>query len=178
VTASSPSIREAHPRDGEAIGRINIAAWETAYSHIFPPERLSARWASLDRVVEWWAERLGSQQPPDRTLVAEEQGQVVGFADIGPSRDEDADHQRTGEVNMIYVLPERWRRHIGQALMAEARRLMRADGFGDATLWVLRDNEQGRGFYEADGWRLDGAVKGGEFLESLVTEVRYRIRLL
>jgi ribosomal protein S18 acetylase RimI-like enzyme len=69
-------------------------------------------------------------------------GPVVGFADIGPSRDEDADHQRTGEVNMIYVLPERWRRHIGQELMAEARRLIRADGFGDATLWVLRDNEK------------------------------------
>jgi ribosomal protein S18 acetylase RimI-like enzyme len=43
---------------------------------------------------------------------------------------------------MIYVLPERWRRHIGQELMAEARRLIRADGFGDATLWVLRDNEK------------------------------------
>ena len=123
---------------------------------------------------DWWAERIGLQEPPHRTLIAAHEAQVVGFADLGPSRDADADQRRTREVNLIYVLPERWGRGIGQALMAESLRLMRADGFADATLWVLRDNPRGRRFYEAGGWRLDGTLKEGEFLDTRVTEIRYR----
>ena len=177
VTASPPLVRPAEAGDGLAIARINVAAWESAYAHVFPPERLAARWASSERAGEWWAERIRSQKPPDRTLIAEQESQIVGFADIGPSRDDDADQQRTGEVNLIYVQPDRWGRGIGQALMAEALRLMHGDGFGEATLWVLRDNPLGRRFYEAGGWGLDGALKDNELLESRVTELRYRIQL-
>ena len=50
---------------------------------------------------------------------------------------------------------------------------MRDDGFREATLWVLDDNSLGRHFYEAGGWRPDGAVKEGHFLETRVLEVRY-----
>jgi GNAT superfamily N-acetyltransferase len=177
VTCASPSIRPAESRDGIAIARINVAAWEAAYPHVFGPARLEARRANVERAGEWWAEKIGSQGPPHRTLVAEQDQQVVGFTDTGPSRDDDADQQQTGEVNLIYVLPERWGGGIGQALMARALKGMRQDGFRDATLWVLQDNPLGRRFYEAGGWWLDGAFKEDEFLETRVTEVRYRITL-
>ena len=177
MTEPPPSVRPAEAGDGLAIARINVAAWEAAYSHVFPPERLGARWASSNRAGEWWAKRIASQKPPDRTLIAEQESQTVGFADIGASRDDDADQERTGEVNLMYVQPDRWGRGIGQALMAEALRLMRADGFGEATLWVLRDNPVGRRFYEAGGWRLDGALKDEVLLEARVAELRYRIPL-
>jgi GNAT superfamily N-acetyltransferase len=174
MTTSSRSVRPAEPQHGLAIARINIAAWEAAYAHVFPPERLAARWANLERAGEWWAERIGSQEAPHRTVIAEQSRQIVGFADIGPSRDDDADQQHTGEVNLIYVLPERWGRGVGRALMGAVLRRMREDGFRDATLWVLQNNPLGRRFYEAGGWRLDGAVKEGDFLETRVMEVRYR----
>lgn len=174
MRTSSLSVRPAEPRDGLAIARINIAAWEAAYAHIFPPERLAARWTNVERAGEWWAERIGSEEPPHRTVVADQERQLVGFADTGPSRDDDANPQQTGEVNLIYVLPEQWGRGIGRALMAEVLRRMRDDRFRDATLWVLDDNPVGRRFYEAGGWRLDGVIKEGEFLETRVQEVRYR----
>ena len=174
MRSSSPSVRSARPRDGVAIARINVAAWESAYAHLFPPERLAARWTTLERAGEWWAERIGSVKPPQRTFVAEQERQVVGFADTGPSRDDDADPQQTGELNLIYVLPGWWGRGIGQALMAEAVRAMRGDGFSEATLWVLEDNPIGRRFYEAGGWRSDGALKEVDVLATRVREVRYR----
>ena len=41
--------------------------------------------------------------------------------------------------------------------MAKASRLMRAEGFTHATLWVLATNTPSRGFYEHQGWSADGA---------------------
>ena len=32
-------------------------------------------------------------------------------------------------------------------------------GFREATLWVVRENDRARRFYEALGWALDGAEK-------------------
>ena len=174
MSTYSLSVRPAEPGDGLVIARINVASWEAAYPHIFAPERLAARWTNVERAGEWWTERIASERPPHRTVIAEQEGKVVGFADAGPSRDDDANLQQTGEVNLIYVLPDRWGRGIGRALMAEVLRRMRDDGFQDATLWVLDDNPVGRRFYEAGGWRLDGAVKEGESLETRVLEVRYR----
>lgn len=177
MATSSLPIRPAAPGDGLAIARINIAAWQAAYAHVFDAERLAARWDNLELATARWAERIRSQQPPHRTLVTEHEQQIVGFADTGPSRDDGADQRQTGEVNLIYVLPERWGRGIGQALMAEALRLMRDDGFRDAMLWMLEDNPLGRRFYEAGGWRLDGGVKEDDFLDTRVRELRYRISL-
>jgi hypothetical protein len=50
-------------------------------------------------------------------------------------------------------------------------------GFAEATLWVHEDNPRARRFYEAGGWRLDGAEKELEQFDIRVTEVRYRISL-
>jgi hypothetical protein len=54
--------------------------------------------------------------------------------------------------------------------------ILRARGYRSATLWVFAGNEQGRRFYEAMGYRADGATKiltPGAPLEA----VRYRREL-
>ena len=61
--------------------------------------------------------------------------------------------------------------------MADVLRLLRADGHGEAILWVLEDNPRTRRFYESAGWRADGGVKDEEWLGTVVREVRYRIVL-
>jgi RimJ/RimL family protein N-acetyltransferase len=42
------------------------------------------------------------------------------------------------------------------------------------TLWVLRDNERARRFYERAGWSFDGTEKEDVVAGATVTEVRYR----
>jgi L-amino acid N-acyltransferase YncA len=59
----------------------------------------------------------------------------------------------------------------GRALFARAVADLRARGFEAATLWVLRDNQRARRFYEAAGWRLDGSPKSS----SSGVEMRYRV---
>jgi hypothetical protein len=57
--------------------------------------------------------------------------------------------------------------------MAVAINGMTIAGFHQATLWVLRNNMRAKHFYEADQWRLDGAVRHEEIGDAQVTEVRY-----
>jgi GNAT superfamily N-acetyltransferase len=116
-------------------------------------------------VGEW----LADPQPGWWVFVAEEAERVVGFASVGDSRDE----RGKGELSAIYVLPEAWGFGAGSALMASALEELR--GYSSATLWVLEDNPRARGFYEREGWILDGGRREEVILGAPVAEVRYRI---
>ena len=158
-------VRAAVPDDAEGIAAVHVAAWQAAYAHVFPRERLARLDAS--RRAEHWREGIRSGW---QVLVA---GDVAGFVSYGPAREvPDA-----GEIYAIYVHPESWGTGTGRALMAAAVERLREDGFPEAILWVLEDNPRARRFYEAAGWALDGATKEDEFLETSVREVRYRVSL-
>jgi GNAT superfamily N-acetyltransferase len=171
------TIREAQPGDARDIARVHIVTWQAAYADILPAEFLSGLSAGLEHRVAWWADQISSAQPPRHTLVATEDGGIVGFADVGPSRDSDADPLQVGELNAIYVLRAAWGRGIGQALMAEALKRLREGKFHEATLWVLAENERARRYYEAAGWTTDGSARDETISDVVVREVRYRISL-
>jgi GNAT superfamily N-acetyltransferase len=158
-------VRAAVPEDAEAIAAVHVRAWQVAYAHVFPPERL----AGLDEAARsrQWREGLET----DWSALVLDDGS--GFASVGPSRDVEGE----GELYAIYVDPEHWGTGRGRALMEAGLAALRADGFEEATLWVLDDNPRARRFYEAAGWRLDGAEKPDEFLGTEIREVRYRISL-
>ena len=65
---------------------------------------------------------------------------------------------------------------MGRRLLHAAIAELAADGFETATLWTLADSEASRAFYEAQGWRTDGAVVEWEDWDG-VPLVRYRKRL-
>jgi ribosomal protein S18 acetylase RimI-like enzyme len=172
-----PDVRDAVPADAEAIARVHIATWQAAYPHVFPEERLRALEEGRERRTTWWTETIEAYEPRAHTLVAVTDAGLVGFIDVRPTRDQDADSDRIGELTAIYVDPEAWGTGAGRRLMAEALERLRASGFEAATLWVLEDNPRARRFYEAAGWALDGSVKEDDFLDMHVREVRYRIEL-
>jgi hypothetical protein len=58
-----------------------------------------------------------------------------------------------------------WTRTIGRAF---------TDPSNDARIWVIEANARGRRFYEAAGWRPDGARQAIDFDGAMVDEVRYR----
>ena len=161
-------VRDATSGDADAIERIRIRGWQVAYRHLYPPEELDG----LDIDARRWRRRL--EHPPLgwSTFVAGDGGQLLGFASVGPSRDEDG----LGELYAIYVDPEAWSRGVGRALLARAEEQLAAE-WAEATLWVLEDNPRARRFYEAAGWRPDGARQEVERLRAAPAEVRDRKRL-
>jgi GNAT superfamily N-acetyltransferase len=121
-----------------------------------------------------WQRWLGPDAPAGHAAwVAEADGQVVAFADVLPSRDDDAD-DTTGEVPMIYALPRAWGSGAGRELMAAAVEGLRGAGFRSVTLWVLDSNGRARRFYERAGFAPDGAAKSDTMAGAPITEVRYR----
>jgi GNAT superfamily N-acetyltransferase len=161
-------VRPALPSDAEAIERIRVRGWQAGYRHLYPPEELDALELDWSR----WTRRLERPPPGWATYVAESHGRTVGFVSVGPSRDEAG----AGELYAIYVDPGEWSRGAGQALVARAEERL-AEEYAVATLWVLEDNPRARRFYEAAGWRLDGARQQVERLGVSPPEVRYRKRL-
>jgi ribosomal protein S18 acetylase RimI-like enzyme len=168
----SALVRDAVPEDAAGIAAVHTRTWQHAYAHIFPADQLAS--ISEERRAEGWARWLTEGAAPSHILVVDGPGGVVGFAALGPARNEP---ESAGELFAIYVLPEEAGRGIGRALMAETVSRLAADGFENAILWVLEDNPRTRRFYEAAGWRADGGVKDETRLDTAVRELRYRIGL-
>lgn len=171
--AEDAVIRPAGPADAEAIARVHVRSWQVAYEHIFGRDTLAA--LSVEERRRAWLPVLAAPGPGAVTLVAEEAGEMAGFAGGGPPRDADLDPARTVELYAIYLAPERWGSGIGSLLMEALLERLAAGGPEEVVLWVLEDNARARRFYERAGWRADGAVKTDEHLGASVREVRYRV---
>ncbi len=161
-------IRLARGDDAPAVETIRIEGWRVAYRDILPPGDLDAMPIDASR----WRARFDS--PPDgwTTFVAERDSSVIGFAAMGPSRDE----QEVGELYAIYVDPAVWSSGAGRALIVKAEEQL-ADAYPIATLWVLTANPRARRFYELAGWYPDGSVKAEDIFGVAAEETRYRKEL-
>jgi len=164
--------RDARLEDAAAIASIHVAAWRAAYNDLMPPAYLAA--LDVDRARERWEQWLRTACP---VVVVEANAEVVGFCRYGPSRDSGASPSM-GEIVAVNLCPASWRQGLGRELLLVAISRLRAAGFTEATLWVLHGNERARRFYEALGWRADGAERiQTELTGSPLHEVRYRLPL-
>jgi GNAT superfamily N-acetyltransferase len=139
-------IRPAVPDDAEALTQLHLDCWDDAYTGPVPQEILDARRDDVERRVENWRTILGR----GNTLVAEDDGALIGFASAGTSRDDDLDLPI--ELHTLYVRAARWGTGLGHALMD------RAIGDADCSLWVLEGNDRASTFYSRHGFRPDGKV--------------------
>jgi GNAT superfamily N-acetyltransferase len=147
-------IRLAAPQDARAIADVHVRSWQAAYRTLLPDEYLD-NLRPEDRAARYDFSHTDPQKP--RTLVAEADGIICGFATTRPA--EDRDLPGFGELCALYASPEFWNRGIGVALVEAARAQMAGQGFQSAALWLLKGNERGERFYRRDGWGPDGAHK-------------------
>ena len=167
-------IRLATASDAPAIAEIHVRCWQFAYRGIVPDTVLDS--LSMSAHEQLWRHTLELPSTASSLWVAEEGGRALGFCATGGSEDDDATPE-TGEVGAIYLRPDRIGAGVGQALFGQAVNDLRERGFRRATLWVFRDNERARRFYETAGWRPDGMetskARGGADL----LEMRYSCSL-
>lgn len=167
-------IRRATPADARGIAEIHVAAWQSAYRDLLPGAVLDH--LSAEESAKRWEERIAGAWP--HVFVAEEAERVVGFAACGSSHDEDLDREKVGEIYTIYVHPRAWRRGWGTALLSEALRALREEGFAEVVLWVLRGNRQAMTFYRAAGFEPDGASRVTQHRDGAeLPLVRFRCRI-
>jgi GNAT superfamily N-acetyltransferase len=136
-----------------------------AFTELLPPghefpEPDAQRWYAL------------IEDPAVSMLLAEEEGELLGFSTSGESRDDDADPS-VGEIRSFFVAAGRWGQGVGRALMAAVLDSLAERGFTETTVWSFGANERANRFYESAGFRRDGAEKTEETWAH-VPEVRFR----
>ena len=165
------TIRPATTADASAIAAIHVETWRAAYRGQIPDAILEA--LDVERSASLWRERV--TRAVDSVFVAEDKETVVGFCNLVPSRDKDADPRNIAEIAAIYVHPQHWRKRAGRALCDCALGEAGRRGYQAVTLWVLDSNDSAKRFYESVGFHPDGAVKTDEIkLGTAVHEVRFR----
>lgn len=162
------TIRRASLADARAIAAVKVLSWQATYVGVVPQPLLDSM--DVDEHARMW-ERWLSQQA-NAVFVAEQDAEVVGFVNVGPSHD----HDGMGELYAIYVRPDRWGTGAGLALM-KAGVAWLADRWQKAILWVAEDNPRARRFYERYGW-VAGTTRVVDVLPGApVPEVQYGLRI-
>jgi len=170
-------IRPAVPADAGPIASVHMRSWQQTYRGQLPDVYLDKLLDDIPRLKEVW-ERVATTMPERTALfVAVVGGEVVGFVNVNPSREEDLDPQAFGELGVVYLLENFWGKGIGKALHDHGMDYLRGAGFSNAMLWVLDTNERTRRWYERQGWRLDSKVKTEDRGTFVLNEVRYMIQL-
>ena len=165
-------IRKAILEDAVACAEIHCRGWETAYADLIPAEYLAQRRAQRP---QRWRDILSGGGKGD-TFVSVLDGDVVGFMSVGPPFDESLD-DTFYEVYSIYLHPDVYRQGIGRALMEHAHDLASEKGKTAMALYVFEDNAPSRRFYEACGYRPDGAGEVSEYGGRQLKTLRYRREL-
>ena len=79
-----------------------------------------------------------------------------------------------GELVSLYVHPDYWGQGYGSALMEEVLNRMKTAGYPGCCLYVLRENNRARRFYEKHGFAWDGHSLEVSLTPSVVlTDLRY-----
>jgi GNAT superfamily N-acetyltransferase len=131
--------------------------------------------SEAERGAMW---RTSLENPPRARvtrLVAAVDGEVVGFALVGPAGDDE--NPDLGELYAINVDPDHWGTGAGAALIDVAVTALRTNGFASAVLWVHPDNKRARRFYAARGWTDDKIERRQEVLGVEVPEMRLSLDL-
>ena len=155
-------MRHAEQPDVPAIAGVHVRAWRAAYRGLVHDAVLDS--LSVAEREQMWNGLVPGRDDAHVTIVAEIEGEVVGFCSVAaPSRDADAP-EGTAEIPAIYVEPDRRRGGIGAALLDAALVALEAAGWRRVTLWVVATNANARAFYARFGFVPDGASQAVEDL--------------
>jgi GNAT superfamily N-acetyltransferase len=157
--------------DCDRVAEIRVGGWRSAYRGLIPQSYLDG--LSVEEDAERRRTYLSQGDGSVVNLVAEDAGgELVGWACHGPYREGEV-RTEDAELYAIYVHPDRMGRGVGRALLTESVARCSAAGHGRLLLWVLKENDRARRFYERAGFRADGAEEPFEVDGVAVPEVRY-----
>lgn len=166
---STINIRTATPSDAEQIAFVHIDSWRTTYKNIVSNDYLDN--LNVQTKTNFWERVLTTKA--DNVFVAESDGEIIGFATGGQSRDK---NDFDSELYAIYVLQQHQHKIIGRLLLTAITKYLQRCGHSSLYVWVLADNNS-RTFYE----RLDGKLFDKKEIEiggQQLTEIAYGWREL
>jgi ribosomal protein S18 acetylase RimI-like enzyme len=143
--------RRATPHDAVAVAALHADSWRRHYRGVWSDAYLDGD-VHADRLAVWTA-TLTHPAPDHHTIVAEDDGVLVGFAHTVL----DDDGTWGALLDNLHVAYSMKRSGIGTKLMAEtAQAVIEHAPASGLFLWVLEQNAAARAFYEARGGACAG----------------------
>lgn len=160
-------IRKATLDDVKDISRIHALSWKSAYKGVISQ-------AYLDELKEdFWVSAFKAWIK-DNILTVQlilENGIPVGCVAYGNSRDKSLPDW--GEIISIYLLPEYFGKGYGNMLLESALLDLKKSGYDNIYLWVLKENQRARDFYEKNKWQCGKDECACEIMGRKLTDIRY-----
>ncbi|MGE8204895.1 N-acetyltransferase family protein [Heyndrickxia sp. NPDC080065] len=160
-------IRVGTIQDIEGLAKVHYESWLTTYKGIFSDETFKNR--TYERVLENWRPRLDNPNSDYQCLLAETDGdEVFAFAECGIERTKK--YGIDSELYTIYMLKEYQKNGVGKLLFNQVIEFLKERNFQSLLVWVLKDNQNARKFYEKLGGSLIAEQPLGD---SGILEVAY-----
>jgi GNAT superfamily N-acetyltransferase len=139
-------FREAGPGDAQAVAALHAASWQRHYRGAFSDAFLDHDAAGY--LMSLWTARLATPDPRARTIVAERDNTVAGFAHTILGHDA----TRGAFLDNLHVAYGLKRQGIGTRLLTlTAQAVLDCSPASGLYLWVLEQNSEARAFYTARG---------------------------
>ena len=155
-------IRNMEKEDIPKVVDIQISGWQTAYKGIVDDEYLN----SLNKDAR--IKKIEKSYLKYGFIVAEYQGEIVGFANYIDNNDFTAEIQIADcELSAIYVEPDLKNNGIGTKLFEYVKKDLKNKR--KMVLWCLKDNIPSKAFYEKMGGDIIGErvikIGNGDYTE-------------
>jgi GNAT superfamily N-acetyltransferase len=125
---------------------VHIDSWRTTYRNIVSEEYLNK--LNIQTSTNFWNKELSKKS--DNVFVADCDGEIIGFATGGKSRDK---NEFDCELYAIYILQKHQKKNIGRLLFFTTAKYLKTCGYESLYVWVLEENNS-RFFYERLGGEL------------------------
>lgn len=146
------AIRDARASDAAELARLHVAVWRETYRELAPAQAFAA----LDeaRRLAFWQDKFTDPAPRQIALLAEIDGQLVGFTLASESNN--PQFGGMAEIKLLYVDSQYARQGIGRYLLAEITQRLQKHGFTGVGLGVVAGNTPAINFYTALGGKEAG----------------------
>jgi len=158
------TLKVAQPKDARKLGELLFECNKVIAG------AMQAADASCDQSLEDCIQSFRQNRCCD-VITGWYEAQMVGFCNYGPGRDSDI-LKDTGEIYHLFIKPEYQRGGDGRRMLHEAIRKLRREEYSQVVVWVGEDNIVAMAFYEALGFKNDGAYR---FIdeEEKIKEIRF-----
>ena len=173
------AVKEEHFR---AMSLIHALGWRDTYKGFVPDEYL-AQEITVDRWVDVFRSNFEKDTCHGLLLYRGDtpvacinycKARQINYNPGDICRLDNEKYADWGEIASFYTHPEERGKGYGGLLFEEVLRRLRAEGFENAFVFVLRENEKARKFYSAHGFAWDGTHADIPFPPSTVcVDLRY-----
>lgn len=139
-------VRDASIKDVDSITYISTYSWISTYEKIVSKDEINHRIETMEKRKNHTKDIIENN---NRFLVAEMNGNVVGFLSYSKSRNDI--YNNYGEIIAIYILKEYQGQGIGKQLFIQGIKKLVELGYNKMILNVLNSNENAIRFYKKFG---------------------------